>query len=136
MSKKDEDELSKILKALKRFVAKRKGHALGVITYPPTEEEAKGVYVFAGDWVHWLIKGNITITLELIRHKFAKILKRLKERDEAIARDMEKREETEEKLREEMREEMSKPENQNLSSEEQKKKANKLRKKYGLSPLK
>jgi len=86
-----EKELGKILKTLGDFVEKRKGHALGVIIYPQTEEEAKDDYV-AGDWVHWIIKGNTTITLKLIRHKFAKILKRLKERDEAIVRDIEKRE--------------------------------------------
>lgn len=90
------DELGEILKALNNFVEKREGHALGVIICPPAEEEeaeeeAKGVPV-AGDWVYWIKTGNTTITLELIRHKFAQALKRLKGRDEAIVRDIKKRE--------------------------------------------
>ena len=88
MSKRD--ELGEILKALDNFVEKRKGHALGMIIYPSTKEEAKGVPV-ACDRVHWVIKDNTAITLELIRNKFALILRRLEERDKAIARDIEKR---------------------------------------------
>lgn len=91
MSKKDEQELKKILGNLKRFVNRRKGHALAAITYPPTEEEAKGVFV-AGDWVHWLTVGDTARAVDMIRDKFAKIMNQLKERDEAIVRDMEKRE--------------------------------------------
>ena len=91
MSKKDEDELGEILKALDNFVEKRGGHALAVITYPSSEEEAKGVPVVC-DRVCWVIKGNTALTLELIRRKFAKMFRRFKERDEAIARDIKERE--------------------------------------------
>jgi len=86
-----EKELAKILKTLGDFVEEREGHALGVIIYPPSDEAAKDEFI-AHEWVHWIKKGNTTITLDLIRHKFAKILKRLEERDKTIARDIKKRE--------------------------------------------
>ena len=92
MSEKDEDELAKILKALEHFVERRKGHALAVITYPSSEEKAKGAPVVC-DRVCWLIKGNTALTLELIHRKFSKMFRRLKERDEAIARDIKKSQE-------------------------------------------
>lgn len=91
MSKKDEQELAKILENLKRFVNRRGGHALGVVTYPPTEEEAKGVYV-AGDWVHFFTTGDTAIPLDMIHDKFYKILKQFEERDKAVIRDFEAKE--------------------------------------------
>lgn len=93
MSKKNEKELEKILKSLEDFTNRRKGHTLAVVTYPPTKEEAKGVYV-AGDWVHYLKVGETSRTLELIRHKFYKTLKQLEERDKAVVREIEKRKNT------------------------------------------
>lgn len=94
MSKKDEEELEKILGNLERFIEHRKGHALATITYPPTDEEAKGVFV-AGDWVHYLMVGDTAIPLDMIHDKFYNILKQFEERDKAVLRDMERRKEQE-----------------------------------------
>lgn len=87
MSKKDERELEKILKNLKRFANRRDGHVLAAITYPQTEEEAKGVYV-AGDWVHFLTVGDTAIPLDMIHSKFYNTLKQFEERDKAVIREM------------------------------------------------
>lgn len=90
MSKKD--ELEEILENLERLIKRRKCHALGVILYPSSsEEEAKGKPVVC-DKFRWLIEGNTTLTLELIRCKFAQELRQFKERDEAIARDIKEQE--------------------------------------------
>ena len=89
---KEEDELEEILENLKRFVNRRKGHAIAVIIHPPSDKEAKKFYI-AGYEVNWLITGNTAITLGMIRHKFRKMLKQLEEKDKAVARDIEKRKE-------------------------------------------
>lgn len=93
---KEKEELDKILKNLERFADRTKSRVLALVLRSLPEKEAEKFYI-AGDEVHWLIKGNTTITLELVRRKFAKELKHLKEKDEAIVRDIKKREEAKKK---------------------------------------
>ena len=93
---KEKEELDKILKNLERFADRTKSCVLALVLRSLPEKEAEKFYI-AGDEVHWLIKGNTTITLELVRRKFAKELKRLAERDKTMLRDIEKREKAKKK---------------------------------------